>query len=184
MVTAVFGALSDESLRGGLMRLAHAYARTHGGDVHAAVAWVKREVPGPFEPLSAADIGARGNREFRKRYPSGLPDDSPAGLAFAERVARDAQQLQDALRKVEEPAPAPGGRFTEGFRPLYVGATPAVGDSSERVSGPAGARSGTARSAAEGAVWPGDAGAKEFERRYPSTPPGGSTHETSWKGWV
>lgn len=179
----MFGMLSDESLRGGLMRLAHAYARTHGGDVHAAVAWVKREVPGPFEPLSAADVGARGNREFRKRYPSALPDDSPAGLAFAARVDRDAQQLHEALRKVEEPASAPG-RFTEGFRPLYAGATPAAGGPAVRVSGPAGASSGAPRSAGGGAARPGGAGAKEFERRYPSVPTGGPTHETSWKGWV
>ncbi|MDQ0424279.1 hypothetical protein [Cellulomonas iranensis] len=183
-MTAAFGALSDASLRGGLIRLAHAYARTHGGDVHAAVAWVMREVPGPFEPLSAAEVGARGNREFRKRYPSALPDDSPAGRTFAERVARDAQQLDDALRKVEGAAPSPGARFAEVFRPLYAGATPAASGLAEGVSGPAGSGSRDPKSAGAGAARPGAAGAEEFERRYPSAPPGGSTHDTSWKGWV
>ncbi len=83
----------------GLLDLVDRYAGPNASDatVAAAVERVRREVPGPFEPVWAGSEGAEGTAEFRRRYPDTAATETVAERLQVERLDRDARQVRDAL---------------------------------------------------------------------------------------
>lgn len=91
---------SNPDLTTDLIQLSAKYGARSGAplaDLVAVVARVKARCPGPFEPAWPGEAGARGSREFRRRYPDVRADESVSGKVLAERLDRDAKQVREAL---------------------------------------------------------------------------------------